>query len=51
MLAQQYNDIMRNAYVANKLNGIIPCMSIREFLDEMKKDEDNDKIKGDDDND
>ena len=37
MLAQQYNDIMRNAYLGNKLEGIIPHMSIFEFFDEMKK--------------
>ena len=37
MLAQQYNDIMRNAYMGNKLDGIIPHMSIFEFFDEMKK--------------
>lgn len=36
MLAQHYNDVMRNAYMGNKLNGIIPCMSIFEFLDKMK---------------
>ena len=32
---------MRNAYVADKLNGIIPCMSIYEFLDKMRSDSDN----------
>lgn len=37
MLAQHYNDIMRNAYMGDKLNGIIPSLSIYEFLDEMKK--------------
>ena len=37
MLAQHYNEIMRNAYMGNKLEGIIPHMSIFEFLDEMKK--------------
>lgn len=26
-------DIMRNTYMENKLNGIISCMSIYEFLD------------------
>ena len=36
ILSQQYNDIMRNAYMGNKLNGIIPCMGIREFLDKLK---------------
>lgn len=37
MLAQHYNEIMRNAYMGDKLNGIIPCMSIFEFLDKLKK--------------
>jgi hypothetical protein len=37
MLAQQYNDIMRNAYLGNKLEGIIPHIGIFEFFDELKK--------------
>ena len=37
MLAQHYNDTMRNAYIGNKLNGIIPCMGIFEFLDKLKE--------------
>lgn len=37
MLAQHYNDVMRNAYMGNKLNGIIPCMSIFEFLEKLKE--------------
>ena len=37
ILAQQYNDIMRNAYMGDKLNGIIPCMGIFEFLDKLRK--------------
>jgi hypothetical protein len=36
ILAEHYNDIMRNAYLGNKLAGIIPCMSIYEFLDKLK---------------
>ncbi len=36
MLAQQYNDIMRNAYMGDKLNGIIPHVGIFEFLDSLK---------------
>ena len=36
MLAQHYNDIMRNAYMGDKLNGIIPCMGILEFLEKLK---------------
>lgn len=37
MLAQQYNDIMRNAYMGNKLEGIIPHVGIFEFLDNLKE--------------
>lgn len=37
MLAQQYNEIMRNAYMGDKMNGIIPCMGIFEFLEKLKK--------------
>lgn len=36
MFAQQYNDIMRNAYMGDKLNGIIPHVGIFEFLDSLK---------------
>ena len=39
MLAQHYNDTMRNAYMGDKLQGIIPCMSIYEFLDKLKEEE------------
>lgn len=35
-LAQQYNEVMRNAYIGDKLNGIIPCMSIFEFIEKLK---------------
>lgn len=35
ILAQHYNDVMRNAYMGDKLNGIIPCMSIFEFLEKL----------------
>lgn len=38
IMAQQYNDIMRNAYLGDKLNGIIPCMGIFEFLEKLKID-------------
>lgn len=38
ILAQHYNEIMRNAYMGNKLEGIIPCMSIYEFLNKLKED-------------
>ena len=37
MLAQHYNDTMKNAYMGDKLNGIIPCMGIFEFLDKLKE--------------
>jgi hypothetical protein len=37
MLAQHYNDTMKNAYMGDKLNGIIPCMSIYEFLNKLKE--------------
>lgn len=37
ILAQHYNDTMRNAYMGNKLDGIIPCMSIYEFLDKLRE--------------
>lgn len=36
MLAQHYNEVMRNAYMGDKLNGIIPCMGIFEFLNKLK---------------
>jgi glycosyltransferase involved in cell wall biosynthesis len=41
MLAQHYNDVMKNAYMGDKLNGIIPCMSIFEFLNKLKETEAN----------
>ena len=34
---QAYNDVVRNAYMGDKLNGIIPCMGIQEFLDKLDK--------------
>lgn len=36
VLSQHYNDVMRNAYMGDKLQGIIPCMSIYEFLNKLK---------------
>lgn len=36
VFAQQYNETMRNAYLGDKLAGIIPCMGIYEFLDKLK---------------
>ena len=35
---QAYNDVMRNSYMGNKLIGIIPSMSIYEFLDKLEED-------------
>jgi len=37
ILAQHYNETMRNAYMGDKLNGIIPCMGIFEFLEKLKE--------------
>jgi len=37
ILAQHYNETMRNAYMGDKLNGIIPCMGILEFLEKLKE--------------
>lgn len=34
---QVYNDTMRNAYVGNKLQMIIPCMGVHEFLDKLEE--------------
>lgn len=39
ILAQHYNDVMRNAYMGDKLQGIIPCMNIYEFLNKLKEEE------------
>lgn len=36
ILAQHYNDVMKNAYMGDKLNGIIPCMGIFDFLNKLK---------------
>ena len=36
ILSQNYNEIMRNAYMGDKLNGIIPCMGIFEFIEKLK---------------
>ncbi len=41
ILSQHYNDVMRNAYMGDKLNGIIPCISIFEFLDKLKNSNNN----------
>lgn len=36
ILAQHYNEVMRNAYMGNKLEGIIPHVSIYEFINMLK---------------
>ena len=41
IFAEQYNDIMRNAYMGDKLNSIIPHMSVFEFLDKCRNSEPN----------
>ena len=38
VLAQQYNNVMKNAYIGDKLNGIILHINICEFLDLLKQD-------------
>jgi glycosyltransferase involved in cell wall biosynthesis len=37
ILAQHYNEVMRNAYMGNKLDNVIPHMTIFEFLDALKQ--------------
>ena len=37
ILKEVYNDIMRNAYLGDKLVGIIPSMGIYEFLEKLEK--------------
>jgi len=37
ILSQVYNNIMRNVYMGNKMQGIIPCMGIKEFFKEIKE--------------
>jgi glycosyltransferase involved in cell wall biosynthesis len=37
LLAQHYNEVMRNAYLGNKLEGIIPHMDLFQFLNAMKE--------------
>ena len=37
MLSQQYNEVMRNAYMGDKLNGIVPSIGIYEFLDKLEE--------------
>ena len=37
ILSQVYNNIMRNVYMGNKMQGIIPCMGIKEFFKNIKE--------------
>lgn len=37
ILAQHYNEMMKNAYAGNKLDGVIPCMGIFDFLNKLKE--------------
>ena len=41
ILSEHYNEVMRNAYLGDKLVGIIPAISIYEFLDKIKEDTEN----------
>ena len=34
---EAYNNVIRNCYMGDKLNGIIPCMGIYEFIDKLDK--------------
>ena len=34
---EAYNNVIRNCYMGDKLNGIIPCMSIYEFIAKLDK--------------
>lgn len=36
IFSQEYNNIMRNAYMGNKLEGIIPSIGIYDFLEKLK---------------
>jgi hypothetical protein len=37
ILAQHYNEMMKGAYMGNKLEGIIPHINIFEFLEALKQ--------------
>lgn len=39
VFAQVYSNVMRNSYMGNKLQCIIPAMSIHEFLEKLKADD------------
>lgn len=44
ILSQEYNNTMRNAYLGDKLNGIIPCIGILEFIDKLRNYESTGKL-------
>ena len=37
ILSQVYNNIMRNVYMGDRMQGIIPCMGIKEFFKKIKE--------------
>lgn len=37
VFAQHYNETMQNAYLSDKLNGIIPCMGVYDFLSKLRQ--------------
>lgn len=37
VLGQMYNEVMRNAYMGNKMFGIVPSIGIKEFLEKLKE--------------
>ena len=37
ILSQVYNNIMRNVYMGDKMQGIIPCMGIKEFFKKIQE--------------
>jgi len=40
IFSQIYNDVMRNCYMGNKLDRIIPVIGIKEFMDKLEKEYD-----------
>ena len=37
IIGEVYNNVMRNAYVGNKLNGVVPKMTLQEFMNKMEE--------------
>lgn len=46
ILADCYNDVMRNCYMGNKMFGIIPKMGFKEFLNKLEEDSNKKEKKG-----